>query len=147
MNIDTIKGIGEVTMTVIDGATGNVLDCWVNKNLVVNLGLTNLTKLLAGDTTGKKITKIGVGTNGTNPTATDTALTGAFTKAISGYNLITQTTVEFEVTIDTTEANGMTIREGGLYNESDVLFSRVVRSALSKTSAIAVNIKWKIQFA
>ena len=144
---DYIQGIGKVVMTATNVKTGEVVNRWEKSNLVVTLGLTNLTKLLAGDVAGLPIAKIGVGSDGTAPALANTTLTNLFIKAISGYSYINATTVEFETTIEASEANGLTIREGGLFTTTPVLFSRVVRADLVKTNLIAVNIKWQIKFS
>lgn len=146
MRVECIKAKGSVIMDMLD-ENGQIVERWEKHNLVVALGLKNLSRLIAGDAAGEIVAEIGVGTSGTAPASSDTGLVNQFTKAISGYTFISDSVVQFETTIDAGEANGLTIREGGLFVAGTILFSRTVRSPIVKTGANALNIKWQIQFS
>lgn len=140
-----INAKGRFYMEVIDVKTGKVIENYEGKNLVVDLGKLNVCQLLGGDTDGKKLSKISVGTNSTPPAAGDTTITGAFTKAIESVAYVGNNIVQFNYSIDGTEANGITIQEAGLLNDAGVLFARKQREPIVKTSAIALRGVWEIQ--
>jgi hypothetical protein len=142
-----IKATGMFHMDVIDAATGKIIDSYTAHNLVVNLGKLNVCKLLGGDAAGHSLTKISVGTNGTAPALTNTAITGAFTKDIDSVAYSGNDIVRFVYTIATTEANGITIQEAGLLNSAGVLFARKQRTPIVKTSAIALQGTWEIKIS
>lgn len=137
---------GEFSVMVIDAKTGDVLERFSEKNLVVTLGHTNLAKLLGGDAAGKKIDKIGVGTNGTAPVIVDTVLTDPFTKAITDAIFPEANSVKFNWAIGADEANGKTIREFGLLNVDGILCARKVRTEIVKSDAVRLVGSWKITF-
>jgi hypothetical protein len=143
----SLKVKGRFLMNVIDVASGEIIDRYEGNNLVVNSGKLNVCKLLGGDATGKKLTHISVGTNPTPPSLTDTAITGAFSKAIDSVAYVGNNIVQFIYSIAGTEANGITIQEAGLFNDSGVLFARKQRSPIVKTSAIALEGVWEIQIS
>ena len=140
---DSIKPQGFFDLQVFDLA-GNLLEHYREENLVVSIGKTDVAKLLAGDAAGKKVSKIAVGTSATTPAAGDTALTGAFSKAVTGYSFPEGNSVLFSWSIEDNEANGMTIREFGLLTDDDTLFARKTRSDIVKTSAVRLVGTWKI---
>ena len=142
-----IKATGHFLMEVIDVVTGEVIDRYEANNLVVNSGLLNVTRLLGGDPAGSKLTHISVGTNGAPPALTDTAITGAFSKAIDSVAYVGNNIVQYIYSIGSSEANGMTIQEAGLFNNSGVLFARKQRSPIVKTSAVALQGIWTIQIS
>lgn len=140
-----IKATGNFYMNVIDVATGNIIDRYEGKNLVVNTGLLNVCRLLGGDASAHALTTIKVGTSATPPAMTDTSITGAFSKAIDSVAYVGNNIVQFIYSIDGTEANGITIREAGLFNSAGVMFARKQRDPILKTSAIALQGVWEIQ--
>lgn len=140
---DKIFARGAVNIQVFEH--GKLIGTIEENNLVVTLGKTNITKLLGGNAAGKAITKVGVGENDISADVTDNALTNAFTKDISSVTYPDGQSVMFHFDIDNTEANGLTIREFGLFNADDVLFARKVRNAeIIKTNAIRLVGTWKI---
>lgn len=141
---DGIKATGSFSLRIIDKATGKCLEKFKDSNLVVTLGHANIAKLLGGNAAGKAITKIAVGTNGTSPALGNSALTGMFSKALTGVSYPTANSIRFEWTILDSEANGMTIREFGLLNIDNVLFARKVRSEIVKTDAVSLVGTWTL---
>lgn len=123
---------------------GKLVETFIEKNLVVMGGKANAAKLMGGDAAGKKIEKISVGTSNIPPVDGDAALTGAFTKAIATVSYPETNSVQFNFTIEDTEANGMTIREFGLLNTDNTLCARKVRADIVKTSGIRLVGTWKI---
>lgn len=141
---DGIEAKGFFRIKVIEATTGKVLEDYGDNNLVVTLGKANTAQLLAGAATGKKISKIAVGVGAALPDVSDTALTTPFIKNVDGYSFPATNEVLFSWTIETTEANGLSITEFGLMNDSGVLFARKVRSAIIKSSSIKLVGTWKI---
>lgn len=114
-------------------------------NLVVTLGKTNIAKLLAGDVAGKAITQIAVGDSGIPAAVGDVAITNQFKKAVDSVTYPAVNKVMFNFDIDNSEANGLTIREFGLLNVSNVLCARKVRDTdIVKTIAIRLVGTWTI---
>lgn len=138
---------GNLEVTVIDVATGKVVDHFSEHNLVVTLGKVNMAKLLGGDAAGKPITKVGVGTSGIIPTLSDTGLTNAFIKDIGSVSYNSSGMVTFSFEISDSEANGLTIQEFGLYDDDNNLFARKTRASIVKTSANMLLGIWKINIA
>jgi hypothetical protein len=139
-----IEPKGVFRLQVIEAATGKVLEDYEDNNLVVTLGKTNTAQLLAGASTGKKISKIAVGTGTATPDVADTSLTTPFIKNVDGYSFPSANEVLFTWTIGTTEANGLNITEFGLLNDNGDLFARKIRSVIVKSSAIMLVGTWKI---
>lgn len=112
--------------------------------MLLNAGNTNVQDLLGGETTGKKISKIGVGTSDTPVTGADTALTGSLIKAVTGVNHLAGGIVQFTATIDAGDP-AMTIKEVGLYNDSNVLCHRKVITPRVKSAGVAYVINYNIK--
>lgn len=123
-----------------------------HKNLVVTLGRTRLSKLIAGDETAF-VTKFRTGTGSTAPAASDSGMqtgvnitTGQPYKAVDNVTYPAAGKVRFEMSLGTSEANGNTLAEYGLFTSDNVLFARVVRPAFAKTSSDSLTIRWTINF-
>lgn len=141
---ENIIASGNVLMTVTDVKSGKIIDQYSGKNLVVNVGKQNVARLLGGLSSGKPITKIGFGEGTTAPAVGNTSLTNAFTKDIDSVNYPSAKQVQFVFSLSASEANGMNITELGLFNSSNVLFSRKTRSAIAKTSSVIITGIWTI---
>lgn len=122
----------------------------VCRNLVVAGGRSAIAALVGGNIGNspnrKFITTFGVGTNGNAPVDADTALTGAFTKALDSKTYPSTGVVQANFVITTGEANGMAIQEFGLYCEDGTLFARKVVNTINKTSSIRIEGSWQIIF-
>ena len=138
-----VKAVGAINIEVWEGDT--LREVIKENNLVVTLGKTNIAQLLGGHASGKKIEKIGIGTSSANATVSNTALTGAFIKAIDTVTYPDSQSVQFNFDIDNDEGNGITIREFGLYNSNNVLCARKVRTGeIAKSNLIRLVGSWKI---
>lgn len=145
-----VRITGTFKLSVFD-ASGALLSCYEDANLVVDSGKTGLALMLAGNalaSSGQKIiTNIGFGSNGVAPVNTDTALTGLFSKTVDAMSLATSTILQVDWTLDLTENNGATIREFGLLTDDGTLFARKVRGTdIVKTSDIRLVGSWFISF-
>jgi hypothetical protein len=119
------------------------------QNLIVTVGRTQMAHLLAGDLTGKQVTKISFGTNGTAPALSDTQIMNAFTKNLLGLSYPDAGQVKFNWNLTTAEANGKAILEFGLICADATLFSRRIRESgkpINKESDISLEGNWAIIF-
>lgn len=123
---------------------GIVIDVSDEHNVVVIGGRSVLAGLLGGRDSGKYITHVGVGTSSNAATENDTDLVGKVLIAVSGATY-DGPKVRFNFTIGSSQANGMTIRELGLFFANGVMFSRKVRkSAIGKEDDIEITGYWDI---
>ena len=126
---------------------GRLIEHIDDKNLVVNGSKFLLAQLIGGQVANNSITQIGVGTNGTAPQATDIALTSQFEKAIDSVSYPASNQVQYNFSLASGDANGVTIWEFGLLSAGGTLFARKVRSSgLSKNSTISLAGSWLITF-
>jgi hypothetical protein len=119
------------------------------QNLIVTVGRTQLAHLLAGDLTGKQVTKIAFGTSGVVPALSNTQITNAFTKNLLGFSYPAAGQVKFNWNLTTAEANGKAILEFGLICADATLFSRRIRESgkpINKESDISLDGNWTIIF-
>lgn len=126
---------------------GKLIEVYTDNNLLVNGAKDAATHLLAGDSEGKHISKIGFGTSGNIPTPDDTAISSPFVKNISAVGYPALGHAEFSWRLAESEANGKLIMEFGLFCEDGTLFARKVRKkAIPKESDIALEGEWIIIF-
>jgi hypothetical protein len=121
---------------------GALLEEVEEQNLIVTVGRTQMACLLAGDLTGKQVTRISFGTNGTAPALSDTKITNDFTKKLLGSSYPAAGQVKFNWNLTTAEANGKAILEFGLICEDLTLFSRRIRESgkpINKESDISLE--------
>lgn len=137
---------GEVFLLIENVRTGEVLEDYRGKNLIVTLGRETLARLLAGDGANRQIAKVGFGSNGAAPVDGNTALTGSFVKNIEGFSYPSANSVRFSFILAENEAVGLSIRELGLLSSNNLLFARKVRSVIAKTADIRITGAWVINF-
>lgn len=114
-------------------------------NLIVSAGRAKLARLLGGGYTGH-ITHVGVGTGSAAAASGDTNLTNTVKVVVSSVEYANNK-VKFNFTIGTNVANGMAIREFGLFFGDGTLFSRRVRkSTIGKEDDIQITGYWEIYF-
>lgn len=124
-----------------------LIETFEEQNLIVDLSKQVHAKLLGGSVSGQSVTNIGFGTNGTAPASGNTALTGAFTKAVDSVTYPATNQVQFNFSLASGENNGMAILEFGLITAGGTLYARKNRaSALNKASDIALTGSWTISF-
>ena len=123
---------------------GNLIDVDDDHNVVVLGGRARLAGLLGGRDAGKFIANVGVGTSDSAATESDTNLTGRVLIPVSGAEY-DGAKVRFNFMIGSSQANGVTIRELGLFFSDNTLFSRRVRrSAIGKEDDIEISGYWDI---
>jgi hypothetical protein len=150
----TLKGI--LCCRVYQHVNGErrLIEEYYDNNLIVNMARVQMARLVAGEFEDRNIAKIGFGTNETKPEVGDTDLTGAFVKELDGYEFPDMGQVLFNWSLSTSEANGMAIREFGLFCEDDALFARRRREKVGgdpadpiyKESDISLEGTWTIIF-
>ena len=125
---------------------GEVIDHFDEPNLIV-LNSKLIQSQLLGGNSGYAISQIGFGTNGTAPVAGNTGLTGSYLKHIDYVSYPASNSVLFGFSLGSTENNGVSISEFGLFTVNGKLFARRVRSTpLAKTSDISLSASWIISF-
>ena len=122
---------------------GVLVDQDTDHNLIVSAGRTKLARLLGGEYTGH-ITKIGVGTGSAAAVDADTGLTSPVMIPISSTEY-DAAKVKFNFEIGTGTANGVLIKEFGLFFADGTIFSRRVRkSIIGKEDDIKITGYWEI---
>lgn len=112
-------------------------------NLIVTAGRSKLAKLLGGGYAGG-INRVGVGTGSTPAADTDTGLTSPVYIPIKSVEYSTAK-VRFNFVIGTSDANGVNIRELGLFFADNTMFSRRVRkSVIGKEADLQITGYWEI---
>jgi len=158
-NSETQSVKGTVKITKIS-ASGEVLETTEHTNMVVNGGKRHLTRAVIYSLYNAipifSSPRLYWGTSGTAPTIGDYIITGAD----SGLNNTdgssyreAEKIAKFTFNLDTSIANGITIREFGLSLidetvniDSDWLFARIAREPIYKTSDFSLHIEWLIEF-
>ena len=115
-------------------------------NMIMTAAKSALARLIAGQGSGKNINRIAFGTRGADPSPNDTAISGAYTKAVSAITFPAEGQVRFTFALGESEANGLNIRELGLLCTDETLFARKVRGLIEKTSDLSITGSWTIIF-
>jgi hypothetical protein len=126
---------------------GEVIKHVRDDNHIVDGARFQMAHLIGGDESDRQITTIAFGTNGTAPTDSDTTITNAFEKDISGHTYPEAGQVQFAWNLATTEDNGQAIMEFGLLCADGTLFARfVLTDPIYKQQAFALQGTWTIEF-
>jgi hypothetical protein len=116
-------------------------------NLIVIGSQITHAHLLGGDVTGRSVTQIGFGTNGTTEVFGNTALTGAYVNNVAAPTYPASNQVSFGFALGTSEANGIAISEFGLLTTGGVLYSRKTRALpLNKGPDVTLAGTWVISY-
>ena len=146
MKIDHVEKIqvkGIFAMNVFK--SGELIEEYVENNLVVNGARDQIVRMIAGDFTNRNITSIAFGTSGTASTVDDTQITSQFVRAVTGFSYPAMGQVRIEWELPTTENNGMAIMEFGLLTEDGTLFARRTRAnPIYKEPDISIAGYWTI---
>lgn len=147
--VDTTGISGIVDIEAVDTRTGDVVHRERVKNLFVTTGRNKLRDALAGSlasATDAQATHFAVGTGSTAVTAADTALGSETTRNSMTKTTTTAGQVVFNYFLSTSQANGSTLTEAGLFNaaSSGTMLARVVHTGIAKTSSIAITYTWTI---
>ena len=136
-----VKGNLKLVLTSKDGSKKTI----EKSNLIVQGGLQLLLDVLSTALSKPILTKVKIGNGDTAPNLSQTSLQGA-----DQYS----TTVEFGdvddykvrgfFVIPYNAFNGKTIKEFGLFTESNVLFSRVLLGPIDKDETIQISGYWDL---
>jgi hypothetical protein len=138
-----LKGIFELDAI----KNGKVIEHTREENLIVDGARVQMAHLISGDAEDREITRIAFGTDGTAPAATDTEITDAFEKEVSGCTFPEAGHVKFSWSLAASEDNGQAIMEFGLLCADGALFARRTRAnPIYKESDIALQGSWEIIF-
>ena len=116
--------------------------------MIVDTGLDLIKDLVNGDSSSN-LTHGAVGTDNTAPTSADTALGGENTrKTFEGYTDDDRETI-FEIWIASTEGNGVTLQEVGLFNAGaggDML-ARSTFTGIAKDATKELLVEYKVVYS
>lgn len=147
MKPEVVKAHGNLTVTVKDLA-GNVVSQQTIHNLFVDTGLGTIKDVLRGIYDGSPhVQFIAVGTGTTAAAAGDEALESeVYRQAITGMTEI-DGTLNVQGYLGSSEANGSTLEEAGLFNADAVLLARALfSSGIEKTDTQTVSLSWDLTF-
>lgn len=142
----TVSGLRvrvNVRVEVFDQATGRRARAWHAHNLTVDVGLNLLRDLLYGDPPDP-ITACAVGTSGAAPAAGQTALLAEVFRGVLAQRTKSAKTLTIRFALSSQQANGVTIREAGLFTTGGIMFARVTPEEYAKTVAQSVLYTWTI---
>lgn len=148
MNLqERAQAVGTFHMKVINLA-GEIVEEYTEHNLIVSLGKEAMTYMVGGGAgwSDKRVNRISFGTDGTPPATGDTAITAPFTKNHDGATFPDPSSVVFDWSLSTAEANGKAIQEFGLLCIDSTLFARRTRAVINKDNTLRLEGTWKIQF-
>lgn len=124
---------------------GKLISEETDHNLIVTTGREKLARLLGGNYNGR-ITNVGVGSGSAAAIDTDTGLTDMVLVPVQSTSYA-GTKARFDFIIGNGDANGLNIRELGLFFADGTMFSRRVRkSVIGKESDISITGYWEIYF-
>lgn len=131
---------GRLTLNVFKD--GELIDTLIDDNLIVNAGQSWVLDLLSNNTS-LFAQYIRIGSSDTAAAVTDTSVTPFspdFTKTITP--IVTGNACSYTFTIGTSEANGNTIVEYGLFLDDDTMIARVVKTPIPKDNTISIQGTW-----
>ena len=124
---------------------GKVIETFGDHNLVVNSGRARLAELAAGKS-DRTITQIGLGTGSATEAEEDTALENQQLFPLSAVS-VEGRDARFDFVIGENDANGLAIREFGLFCSDGTMFThRVRRGVIEKESDIELHGYWILHF-
>ncbi|NCE85285.1 hypothetical protein [Pseudomonas sp. Q1] len=124
-----------------------LIDVIKERNLIVDGSKQIHAQLLGGSVANQSVTKIGFGTSTVAPAPGNIALTGQYLKALDGITYPQANQVSFQFSLGTSENNGVSIGEFGLFTGGNVLYARKTRTtAIPKASDLSFTGSWIISF-
>jgi hypothetical protein len=142
---NTLKATGKVRIVKTNSA-GEVVQDFEVPNLVVTTGKNFIAGSMIKTTTNSPaaMTYMGVGTSGTTPGATDTALLGQ-TARVTLSASVTNNAVTYTATFPAGTGDGA-LQEAGIFNASTAgtMLCRTTFSTVTKGSGDTVAITWVV---
>lgn len=134
-----------VHVEVIDLASGRcVQESW-HHNRVVDAGLNALRDVLFGDA-GIQVTHGAVGASNTPAAAGDTGLEAEVFRDVVAQRAKGDKALQVRFVLGSQHANGVTLREAGLFLQDGRLYARVLPAAVTKTALQSVLYTWTLSF-
>jgi len=138
-----------INVSVMVRAAGSE-DAWEvvseTHNRITTVGITALTKMLAGNQW--RATHIHVGTGNSTPIVSQTGLdTDVFTAALDRRTHPAADELALSALITNTEANGNTLTEAGLYVDTTMISRALIFPGIVKTGAVEATIQFKYKLA
>jgi len=143
---EVINMEGNLTILVHD-AHGNVLSSQTVHNLFVMGGRNLLRDLLWGTVTGVNagVRHIAVGTSDTATADGQTALVAEVYRQVITGTSVTDGALNIQGYLGTSEANGNTLNEAGLFTVSGVMVARALFVApIEKNASLTVSLSWDL---
>lgn len=126
---------------------GALIEQWEDKNLITDLARPRIRDMMSSETENKFITHIGVGEGMLPASPTDTGLVNQILVPVTAVTKPDSTTARFGFVIDLETANGMRIREFGLFCGDGTMFSKRVRErVIEKDADVSIFGYWDIHF-
>lgn len=141
----SVRGFVTVDVVHDDGHTETVAQA----NVVTNVGRNKFASLIAQDISAFP-SHIGIGTDNTAATATDTTLGTEVDRNALTSDSASAGVITYKAFFSKSEANGNTIAEVGLFDaaSSGNMFCRsVLSSTVAKTASVSLSITWTITLA
>jgi len=124
---------------------GKVIERWEDHNLIVD-GARQLMAKMAAGIVSTSITDLGVGSGNAPETVDDTALKNGVLIPIKT-RTVNDKQARFDFFIGTDQANGINIREFGLFTANGTMFAHRVRDrSLEKADDLTIEGYWEINF-
>lgn len=164
--VSRMRMIGTLTIRVRDVRTGRVIRVWKKRNTITYDAGDIVRDLLAQRATDYapaelKLGSMRFGTNATTPTRGDTNLLNEIASVRRELTDLHKLNggvgeISLHATMEGSAGNGYTYREAGLFTKgvtwnADVggslqMFTRQMHPSIEKTSAVALEYDWKLQF-
>lgn len=134
-----------VELEIRSARTGKLLELIRARNIITNNGLNLLGQWHGGGEPA--ISDTAIGTDNTTPAATDTALVTEIFRAAVSQRSFEATQIVTRYFLASTAANGNTLREAGIFNPNNIMYSRVTHTDIAKTASLTVTYSWTHSFA
>jgi hypothetical protein len=142
---DRVPVAGNVAIEVCAAASGALLRLETAHNLVVLTGRNQIRDALYGDHIAAPAW-MALGTGTTTPVSTDTTLATEVLRDVLTARAKGSGTITFKYYLTSTQGNGITFREAGLFNAQSggTLFARTLFTPIDKTASITVLWAWTV---
>lgn len=142
---DKLAPSGRVAVRVYN-TDGALIQIIKGKNLVVAGGREACAILAGSGDTDKIVDELQFGTSDTATNIADTGVTSGFAKSLDSVSYPVAGKVRYIGSLETSENNGVTIKEVGLFCADGTMFARYVIGSIAKTAAIRIEVTWDVTF-
>lgn len=145
----TKRPVGRLVIEVRSARTGRLVKRLEQKNLVVNTGL-NLIRDLLGNQGVQPLSHCAVGTSNTAANTGQTTLVAEVYRSAITQFTTSALTLTVKHYLSSTQANGNTLREIGLFNDGTAgsMYARsVFGTPITKTGLLTVTTTWTLSWS